>query len=64
MTSALEGGPQRVDERNKISRFFTVTGGEGVKKTETFADVIYGSPQRKGVTAAAAVAYNMMAFYD
>ena len=37
------GGPQKADERNKIKRFVTATG-EGVKKSENFADVIYGSP--------------------
>ena len=37
-------GPQKADERNKISRFLNATRGEGVKKSENFADVIYGSP--------------------
>ena len=34
MTSAggEGGGPQKADERNKISRFVTVTGGGGMKK--------------------------------
>ena len=44
-----EGGPQKANERNKISCFVTVTG-EGVKQSENFADVIYGSPP-KGLDA-------------
>ena len=32
------------DERNKISLFLYMTRGEGVKKSENFAYIIYGSP--------------------
>ena len=34
----------RADKRNKISWFVTLTRGEGVKKPDNFADVLYGSP--------------------
>ena len=37
-------GPQKADKRNKISWFVTLTRGEGVKKSQNFADVLYGSP--------------------
>ena len=40
-----ERGPQKADERNKICRFVTATGG-GVKKSENLSDIIYGSPLR------------------
>ena len=42
------GGPQKADERNKVASIIYVTRVEGVKKSENFADVIYGSPP-KGV---------------
>ena len=38
-----EWSPIKGEEWNKISWFVTVTRGEGVKKSENFADVIYGS---------------------
>ena len=52
MTSALkgrEGGPGKADEVREFSKGGCVkmlTGGEGVKQSENFADVIYGSPLR------------------
>ena len=39
-------GPQKVDERNKISWFVAETRGEGIKKSENFPDVIYLKPLR------------------
>ena len=39
-----EEGPQKVDDRNKVAWIMYVTRGEGVQKSEQFADVIYGSP--------------------
>ena len=49
MTSALKGvgGPGKADKVREFSKGGCVkmrTRGEGVKKSETFADVIYGSP--------------------
>ena len=40
MIFALEGGPQKADERKEDC----VTRGEGVKHLETFVDVAYASP--------------------
>ena len=50
MTSALRGVPSKADIVSNLSKGGCVnlrTRGEGVKKSENFADVIYGSPQRK-----------------
>ena len=46
MTSAVGGwrGPQKADERNEVEWIMYVTRGEGVEKSEHFADVIYESP--------------------
>ena len=50
MTSALRGGggvPSKADIVSNLSKGGCMnlpTGGEGVKKSETFSDVIYGSP--------------------
>ena len=38
------GGSQKADTRNKISRFLSLTRGEGVKKSENIADVICACP--------------------
>ena len=38
--SALEGGHGKIDEGNGGGMNVTVTRGEGVKKSENFADVI------------------------
>ena len=48
MTSALEGGRGVEEEWTRVlisCVIMYVTGGEGVKKSEIFMDVIDGSPQ-------------------
>ena len=46
MTSAVGGGrgPQKADKRIEVARILYMTRGEGVQKSDNFADVIYGSP--------------------
>ena len=45
MTSALKGGCHgKADEGNGGCVNVTVTRGEGVKKSDNFAEVIYGRP--------------------
>ena len=52
MTSAVagkEGGPQKADNKEQNQLLCVSDGGGGVKKSENFADVIYGSPLGLGL---------------
>ena len=46
MTSAVEGGSPKSRQKEQNQLIFDSDRGEGVQKSETFADVIYGSPLR------------------
>ena len=44
MTSAVGGGSPKSRQKEQNQLIFDRDKGEGVKKSEKFADVIYGSP--------------------
>ena len=47
MTSALEGGSPNSRQKEQNQLTFLCDKEEGVKKSEKFADVMYGSPQKQ-----------------